>query len=132
MRQNDTLKHVGLFALRVSFSAGMMTHGWPKLEKLMAFGDIQFPDPLGIGAIPSLILTVLGEFVFPVLVILGFKTRLSAIPIAITMAVAFFVVHHGDAFNRKEMAFLYLIAFVVIACVGPGRFSIDGSSRRRR
>lgn len=132
MRQNNPLKHIGLFILRVGFSAGMMTHGWPKLQKLMNMGEVQFPDPLGIGAIPSLILTVLGEFVFPILVILGFKTRIAALPVAITMAVAFFVVHHGDAFNRKELAFVYLIAFVVIACVGPGKFSIDGTTKKRR
>ncbi len=132
MRKKSPLKHVGLLVLRIGFSAGMLTHGWPKMQKLLNMGDIQFPDPLGIGALPSLILAVLGEIVFPVLVIIGFKTKLSAIPVAITMAVAFFIVHGGDSFKNREMSFLYLVGFVVIACVGAGRYSIDGAGRRRR
>ena len=66
------------------------------------------------------------------LIIIGFKTKLSAIPAAITMAVAFFVVHAPDPFEEKELAFLYLIAFTAIALLGAGKFSVDGLSKKKR
>ena len=60
------------------------------------------------------------------MIIIGFKTKLAAIPAAITMAVAAFIVHASDPLKTKEMAILYLLAFVVIFLAGPGRLSIDG------
>ena len=126
MRKSSPTKHLGLLILRVSFSAAMLTHGWPKLQKLLAGGQIKFADPIGIGELPSLILAVLGEFVFPILIIIGLKTRLAAIPAAITMAVAFFIVHSEDAFGDKEMSFIYLAAFITIALLGAGKYSLDG------
>ena len=71
------------------------------------------------------ILAVLCEVLFPILVIIGFKTRLSAIPVIITMAIAAFVVHAEDPFATKEKAILFLIGFIVIALLGAGKFSVD-------
>lgn len=116
--------NIGLLLLRVGMSIGMLTHGYPKLMKLIA-GDYQFVDPIGIGPTASLILAVIFEVLFPILVTIGFKTRIASIPIIITMAVAFFIYHANDAFSGKENAFLYLIGFIVITLVGPGKYSID-------
>ena len=41
------------------------------------------------------------------------------------MAVAAFVVHGADPLAKKEMALLYMVAFLAIAFIGPGRFSLD-------
>tara|TARA_R110000772_G_scaffold84356_1_gene178113 strand:+ start:311 stop:682 length:372 start_codon:yes stop_codon:yes gene_type:complete len=116
--------HIGLLLLRVSFSGLMLTHGIPKLMNLVQ-GNLEFSDPLGIGAVPSLILTVIGEVICPLLIIIGYKTRLAAIPAAITMAVAAFVIHGADPIGTKEKALLYFFAFVIIALTGPGKFSVD-------
>ncbi len=117
------LKNVGLAVLRIGASALMLTHGYGKLLKLI--NGEGFGNPIGIGATPSLFLTVIGEFVCPILIIIGFKTRWAAIPTAITMAVAAFVVHGADPFKKKELALIYLLIFVVIALLGPGKYSID-------
>ncbi|MDC7993927.1 DoxX family protein [Altibacter sp. HG106] len=116
--------HIGLFILRVAFSGMMLTHGIPKLLKLIQ-GNLEFGDPIGLGSTVSLILTVIGEAICPMLIILGFKTRLAAIPTIITMAVAAFVVHGNDPFGRKELALVYFFAFLVIALTGAGRYSVD-------
>ncbi|MAT89142.1 MAG: DoxX family protein [Flavobacteriaceae bacterium] len=116
--------HIGLFILRVAFSGMMLTHGIPKLLKLIQ-GNLEFGDPIGLGSTVSLILTVIGEAICPMLIILGFKTRLAAIPTIITMAVAAFVVHGSDPFGRKELALVYFFAFLVIALTGAGRYSVD-------
>lgn len=122
--KNPLIKDIGLAFFRIAVSAMMLTHGLPKFQKLIS-GNFEFGDPIGIGATPSLFLAVIGEFICPILIILGFKTRLMAIPTAITMAVAAFIVHGGDDFGTKEKALFYLVAFVTIILVGPGKFSVD-------
>lgn len=121
--QNAVLKDIGLAVLRIGASAGMLTHGYGKLQMLI--DGAEFGNPIGIGSTPSLFLAVIGEFVCPILIIFGFKTRWAAIPTVLTMAVAFFIVHAADAFQKKEKALLYLIMFVAIILLGPGKYSVD-------
>lgn len=122
---NERLKNdIGLALLRIVPSALMLTHGVGKFQKLIG-GDFKFPDPIGIGATPSLFLTVIAEFVCPILIIIGFKTRLATIPPIIAMLVAAFVVHWADPLGKKELALLYAVFFIAIALLGPGKYSID-------
>jgi putative oxidoreductase len=116
--------HLGLLVLRVSTSGLMLTHGIPKLLEVLE-GDLSFGDPIGLGATLTKILAIIGEVVAPLLIIIGYKTRLAAIPALITMFVAGFVVHANDAFASKEKALLYGFGFLVIALVGAGRYSVD-------
>jgi putative oxidoreductase len=55
----------------------------------------------------------------------GLFTRLSVIPLIITMLVAAFVAHAGDPFSSKEPALLYLIPYLALLFSGPGKFSLD-------
>ena len=120
-----TLKtDIGLAVLRILPSIFLLTHGWGKFNNLIS-GNFEFPDPIGIGSSPSLFLAVIGEFVCPILIILGLKTRWAAVPSAITMFVAVFFQHSSDPFADKEKALLFLVIFVVIFLLGPGRFSVD-------
>jgi len=89
-------------------------------------GDFSFADPIDIGAPASLILAVLCEVLFPILIIIGFKTRLATIPVILTMLVAIFIHHANDGLDLKEKAILYLIGFISIALLGAGRYSVDG------
>lgn len=122
--KNNLQTQIGLAFLRIVPSVMMLTHGLPKFQKLIS-GDFEFGDPIGIGATPSLFLAVIGEFICPILVIIGFKTRWMALPPAITMVVAGFIVHSADPFGTKEKAFLFLAFFIAILLLGPGKFSID-------
>ena len=122
--QSTVLKNIGLALLRIAPSAMMLVHGMPKLQKLIS-GNFEFGDPLGIGAAPSLFLAVIGEVICPLLIIIGFKTRWVAIPAAITMGVAAFIVHGADDFATQEKALLYLFFFLAIMLLGPGKFSVD-------
>ena len=122
--KNNLQSHIGLAFLRIAPSIMLITHGLPKFQKLIS-GDLEFGDPIGIGAAPSLFLAVIGEFICPILIIIGFKTRWMAVPPAITMAVAGFIVHSTDPFGTKEKAFLFLAFFIAIILLGPGKFSLD-------
>jgi putative oxidoreductase len=115
---------IGKLILRISFSLLMLTHGWGKLNRLFA-DEVKFGDPLGIGSVPTLILAVFAEFIAPILIILGFKTRWASLLPIVTMCVAVLIVHVSDPFNRQELPLLYLAGFAAIALIGPGKYSID-------
>lgn len=116
--------HLGLLILRLSSSGMMLFHGIPKLLDVLQ-GDFSFGDPIGIGSTLSKILVVLAEAICPLFIILGYKTRLAAIPAFIAMLVAAFVAHADDPFSSKEKALLFAAAFLVIMLTGAGKFSID-------
>jgi len=103
----------------------MLTHGYPKLQKLLAGGEIQFFDFMGIGATASLALAVFAEVLCSVLLVLGLGTRLASIALAITMGVAVFLRHAEDPFAEKEKALLYLLVYLTILVFGPGKYSLD-------
>lgn len=115
---------LGLLILRLFFGVAMLTHGYPKLQRILE-GNFQFGDPLGVGPEISLVLTVFAELICSVLLIIGAFTRLATIPLIITMIVAFFVVHGADSFGDKEMAFLYMGAYLTLFFTGPGKYSAD-------
>ena len=122
--KNNLQTNIGLALLRIAPSIMLLTHGIPKFQKLIS-GNFEFGDPIGIGTTPSLFLAVIAEFVCPILIIIGFKTRWMAIPPAITMLVAGFIVHAADPFGTKEKTFLFITFFIAIIILGPGKFSID-------
>ncbi|WP_299536951.1 DoxX family protein [Ulvibacterium sp.] len=122
--KNAIFNDLGLALLRIGASALLLTHGFPKFQKLIS-GNLEFGDPIGIGAAPTLFLAVLAEFICPILIILGYKTRWAAVFPAVTMVVAAFIVHAQDAMDVKEKALLFLMAFVCISLLGPGKYSID-------
>lgn len=118
-------KDIGLLILRLSAGGLMLVHGLPKLMKLFAYGPIQFADPFGIGATTSLILAVFAEVVCAILLILGLKTKLASIPLAVTMFVAAFMIHASDPFKVKEKAILFLLMYISLMFTGAGKFSVD-------
>lgn len=125
-------RDLGLLLLRLAFGLLIaLAHGWGKVDSFFAGSD-GFPDPLGLGARISLGLAALGEFVGGLLVALGAFTRIGAALAGVTMAVAFFVHHGGDPFGQRELAFVYLVAFVVVWLAGAGRFSVDAWRKRRK
>mgnify|MGYP000205306746 FL=1 len=102
----------------------LMNHGidkWANYQELSAV----FPDPLGIGSPLSLGLAIFGELACSMAFIIGFLYRLAMIPMIFTMCVAFFIVHADDPFAVKELAFVYLVVFVLVYIVGPGKFAVD-------
>ena len=114
----------GKLFLRVSFSLMLLPHGWSKINKLFA-EDIKFSDPIGIGEVPSLILVAFAEFIVPMLIILGFKTRWFSIFPIITMVVVAFIHKWDQGFLEIEKALLFLSGFLAIALIGPGKYSLD-------
>lgn len=121
----------GLLLLRVATGVLMlMGHGWGKLMNFAPL-SLQFPDPIGIGAMPTLVIAVFAEVFCSMLVILGLATRFATVPLMATMLSAAVIVHADDPWSKKEFALLYLIPFLTLFIMGPGAISIDGVIRSR-
>jgi putative oxidoreductase len=110
--------------LRLLFGILFVRYGY---NKLVAYDEIapNFPDLIGIGGKLSFMLVIFAELICGALVALGVLTRLSVIPIFVTMIVAFFMAHANDPFDAKAIAFVYMILCVVIFILGSGKYSID-------
>lgn len=112
--------------LRVAFGVLIIaSHGYDKLQN---FNErvVGFHSFLGLGSKVSLILAIFAEVFCALFVVIGLFTRLSVIPLIITMLVAIFSANAGRPILESELAILYLAAFVTLLFCGPGRISIDG------
>jgi putative oxidoreductase len=101
-------------------------------QKFMSFDEYlpKFPDLIGIGSKLSFILVIFAELVCGFFVAIGLLTRLSIIPIFITMTIAYFLAHATDPFQAKTLPFVYLILCVVIFILGSGRYSVDAMLKK--
>ena len=76
------------------------------------------------------------QFVGGLLVLIGLSTRVAAVVCSGSMAYAYFVVHQPEALlplnNGGELAALFCWSFLLIATLGPGRWSLDAALARRR
>ena len=117
--------NTALLLLRLCLGLLMINHGY---DKLIHFGDKHntFMNFLGIGSTMSYALVVFAEFFCALFIIIGLFTRLSTIPLIITMGVALVKAHNGDVFDQGQVAALYLAGFICILLVGPGKASVDG------
>lgn len=118
--------HLSQLLLRLCFGGFIMTHGWPKLVNFSEYVK-KFPDPIGLGQNVALGLTIFAEFFCGAFLVLGLLTRWATVPLIILMLVIIFVIHSADPLGKKEMAYMYLFAFIAILITGPGKYSVDGA-----
>ena len=112
-----------LLFLRLVFGVLFVLHGIAKLENFALLSE-SFPSVMHMSAKLSLILAIFAELFCGLAFVLGLLFRLALIPMIITMAVAFGVVHHGDVL-QGELSLIYLLVFLLLAIAGPGRYAFD-------
>lgn len=114
-----------LLWLRISTAAILFAkHGY---EKLFTFDHMYsiFPDPIGIGKLPSLLFALLADGVCSILIALGLFTRIASLIIIINLAVAFFIVQKMPTNDHGEMIGLFFATHVFLLMTGPGKKSLD-------
>lgn len=149
MQRQDLTGSIGLLVLRLGLGGYLLTHGWGKLQMMLAGDFGKFGDPIGLGSSLSLALVTTAEFFCALAVMFGLATRLAAAMIVFSMAVAAFVAHGADPWTMEEAALrfmsgaskswasrepalLYLIPFLALVFTGAGSLSLDGLIRHRR
>lgn len=116
--------HLASLLLRLVFGGLFVYYGWLKLSN---YGQMlgMMGDPIGLGPRLSLQLVIFAEFFCGLFVLLGFLTRITVIPIFITMIVAYFIAHAADSFQVKQLAFIHLFLCLPVFVLGSGRYSAD-------
>lgn len=115
---------LAMLLLRVALGALMIPHGYDKLLRFSSLSE-KFVNLFHMGSFISLSLTIFAEFFCSVFIIMGLFTRLAALPLIFTMCVAIFVAHGGQIFGDGEHAALFLMGYLVLLLVGPGKASMD-------
>jgi len=111
-----------------------LKHG---IEKIVHFSAMShhFPNPLHIGAVPTLIFATLSDSICSVLLVAGFATRFAALICLINISAAWALVHHFEFFGRGadhgELMVLYIAIMLTLLLSGAGRYSVDGITSRR-
>lgn len=112
-----------ILALRVFFGVLFFIHG---VDKMMNFSQLSdnYPSVLGFGSYMTLMVSVFCEFCCSLFLIAGLLLRIMVLPMIAAMGVAFFDIHDA-LFPEGELSLIYLVVFVVLYIVGPGRYSLD-------
>lgn len=128
--KESVLKNLALLVIRLGAGGMILTHGIPKIGRLLGEGPVKFADPFGLGPEISLALAIFAEVICAGLIILGFKTRLATIPLMCTMLTAAFYAHWNDPFGKKELPLLFFLVFLSILILGGGKYALDSLKKR--
>ena len=121
----------GKLMLRLALGSLILLHGISKLRS----GIDGIASMVTADGLPPVVAygVYIGEVLAPLMVLAGWYSRLGAGLIAINMLFALGLVHRGDvlAFAESggwalELQAMFLFTAVAIACLGPGRYSVNG------
>lgn len=121
---------LGRLLLRIVLGGCILLHGIAKLQG----GVDGIGQALTAHGLPAFLAygVYVGEVVAPILVLVGFYSRIGAALIAINMLFAIGLVHMADLFKlggqggwALETQGMFLVTAIALALMGPGRFSIN-------
>ncbi|MEZ7506027.1 DoxX family protein [Flavobacterium sp. Arc2] len=129
MNKNTDL---GLLILRIAVGALMLLHGISKL------GDVSFIEGmLSAKGLPSILAygVYITEIIAPLLILVGYRTRLAAVIYIFGTLFAFFLVHTADLFLlnenggwKLELLGLYLFGALTLFFTGGGKTAVSSSN----
>lgn len=130
MKNND----LGLLIIRISLGLLMLLHGIAKLTHGVDFLSGMFKE-MGLPAFLAYTVYI-GEVIAPVLLIVGFRTRLAALVFAFTMVVAVGMAHAADIFKLSEtggwmleLQGLYFLGGMALFFTGAGKYAASTNSK---
>jgi putative oxidoreductase len=128
-RTADRISFLGPTLARLTVGLVFIGTGWGKLHSLPDvtdfFASLHIPAP-GFNAR----LTAATELFGGLAILVGFGTRLVALPLGFTMVIAILTAKRGDITSLTALVgfeeWSYLVFFIWLALVGAGPVSIDG------
>lgn len=121
---------IGRLILRLVLGVCVLLHGIAKL----LHGVSGISGMLAGAGLPGFLAygVYVGEVIAPILVILGFYSRIGAWVIVINMLFALGLVHMGEVLSLGrsggwaiELQAMFLFTAVALALLGPGRYAIN-------
>lgn len=121
---------LGKLILRLALGGLILLHGIAKLgsgvEGIAAMvTGAGLPDWVAYGV-------YVGEILAPLMVLAGWFARIGAAIIAVNMVFAVALAHRAELFDlgatggwALELQGMYLFTAIAIACLGPGRYSLN-------
>lgn len=122
---------IGKLILRIALGALILLHG---IAKLMG-GVGGLSGMVTAAGLPAFVTygVYIGEVLGPILVLLGWYSRIGAAVIALNMLFAIGLAHTGEIFTlgesggwALELQGMFLFTAIALALMGPGRYSING------
>jgi len=127
-------KETGVLILRISIGILVLFHGIANMNSNYSFIKSVLK---GVG-IPEFIAyaVFIGEIVAPILIIIGYRTRLASLVLAFNMLVAILMAHTSDIFSINqyggwaiELQGLYLFVPTAIFFIGAGKYALSTNSK---
>jgi len=125
--------NTGLLLMRITLGVLLFLHGFSKLVHgidgiVGRMADTGLPGFFAYGV-------YLGEVVAPLLIIVGFRTRLAALIFAFNMLVALFIAHSDSIFALSrsggwavELIGLYFFGSLSLFFTGAGKYAVSTKS----
>ncbi len=120
---------LGKLIIRLTLGGLMLFHGVSKLFHGVGFIEGQ----LASHGLPTFFAygVFVGELIAPLMIILGYQTRIGAILIIFNMLVAIALVHAGELLSLSssggwalELQGFFLFSAVAVVFLGPGRYKL--------
>jgi putative oxidoreductase len=102
----------------------IVVHGLKKIGVGVQEAE-HIPNPLHLPESLYNGFAIAANLFFPLMVIAGICTRLATLPILAVTVTGYFVIHGHGTLLEKDTPFMYSLAFLLIAVLGAGKYSID-------
>ena len=109
--------------LLIFHGMGNLLSGYAFIKSMMVQSGL--PEFMSYGAF-------IGEIVAPILIIIGYRARLSALFVALTMLIAILTTHVGEIFTLNqfggwaiELQAFYLFGAIAIFLTGSGKYALN-------
>lgn len=131
MHKNSDL---GILIVRLMVGVLMLFHGIAKLIHGLS-GIQNLLESKGLPAILSYGVYI-GEVIVPLLIIIGYRTRLASVVFIVNMLFALLLVHANDVFSLNqtggwalELIGLYLFGAAALFFTGAGKYAVSKSGK---
>ncbi len=122
---SSDFNNAALLVFRILLCYEMIrVHGLKKMAKDGSAAEV-VPNPLNLPPKINQLIADFSDLIAPVLVALGFLTRISVLPILAVTLTGYFVVHRKDVLSIRDIPYMYSLSYLFIFLVGAGQFSAD-------
>lgn len=130
----DKKPDLGILVLRIAIGGLMLLHGINKLTHGID-GISQMLESKGLPAFIAYGVYI-GEVIAPLMIIIGYRTRIAAAIFAINCFVAMILAHSQDIFSLNdhgawgvELLGLYLLGAKALYLMGGGKYAVSTTNR---